>query len=559
MAFLCKLYSLLTDVLLYIFRLFVNIQLKQYSQLILNSVIQPSYTLIISTIFVCMILLKYFDQTNLIDSQYSIFIFSFNKNLFLKIKIFAKKNPLYFNILFITCSLIISFAATYKTNVMMILYLVSIFCMCSYLFYVFLYYLRNLDTSLVSFISFFLAIAPFFSLCLFYFLLYPTEPLYLENLSYFSAIRHLIVGFILIILGILFIYKKKHFINPINPSAELQKIAYTWNNSSLLGKFSLFNLKKLILSKGYRTFYFIFDIFLNIIPKIITLWITLRFAFFSGDLREFFLLAPYLLFISCLSHIQYYMEYIIEGNTNVVKELVSLTKGLDNNNALFFKLTTEALNLGYKPEEHLPMLSQKWLELVSLSLFFNYKKNLKILSLLLSFSQIICWILISIYFFYLIDIPSLFASSFWHYLTTITKSPWIVSKHYFSTNKSLLAPPRDSGFLGENYQNSLKLLTKGEYGIGHPIVGELLPNGLYRVDGYLTHGKPPKANILYNVLPYSLDPYAKNKNPQHFVAFTSPVYINPSDISKKIQGSQLILENPKIKLLLETFLNSIKK
>lgn len=98
-----------------------------------------------------------------------------------------------------------------------------------------------------------------------------------------------------------------------------------------------------------------------------------------------------------------------------------------------------------------------------------------------------------------------------------------MSKQYFLSNRNFLAPR-----VYEKYQNQLKLLTNGEFCVGHPIVGELLLNGVYRVDGYLTDGIPPSYNILYNIIHYSIDPNTKNKKSRNFVAFHTPVFINPS-------------------------------
>lgn len=484
-----------------------------------------------------------------------------NKKLISILRNFHNKNSLYFVILFINFSFFLSIYTTYSNSQSFssIFYLVSFFCMCLYLTYIPLYYWRNLETSLFSFISYFIALTQVLFLFLIYFIIYPSEPIYIKDLSYLTAYRYIFIGCSGIIFAMIVFYKKKKIINPINHYAEIQKIAYSWNNYSVLGKFSLFMLKKLIFSKIYRKFYFIFDIFLNIIPKLILLYVTINFALFSGDLRELFVLAPYFFIISCLSHIQYYIEYIIEGNCNVIRELLTVNILPNTNQALLFSLTTEAKKEGFTVEQHLPMLSQKWIELSNLSLFFNYKKTLKIISLLLSITQILCWIVISIYFLYFINIDAIFAAFPWQKVMSIAKSPWTMSKQYFSSSRPLLAPPRDCGYLYEKYQNQVKLLSNGEFGVGHPIVGELLSTGTYRVDGYLTHGTIPSSNVLYNIIPNSIDPASKNQGPQNFVAFTTPVYINPFWIGKQIQGSQAILENSTIKPILESFLKSIQR
>lgn len=485
-------------------------------------------------------------------------LFIFFNNLKFKCQSFHSNNSLYFIVLFITSSFILSVYATDKNLFLSIYYLLCFFCLFVYLSYVPLYYWRNLEVSFFSFISYFIALGQIFSLFLIYNIIYPSTPIYIYNLSYFTAFRYLIIASIAIVFFIMFLKKKTIPLIPINPLAEIQKIAYTWNSYSILGKFSLFILKKLVFSKKFRYFYIIFDIFLNIIPKIYILWIIINFIFFSGDLRDLFLLAPYIIIIICCSHIQYYIEYIIEGNSNVIRELVTVVSLPNSNNALLFSLTQEAKNMGFTVEKDLPGLSVKWIELSNLSLFFQYKKKLKLFSFLFSIIQILCWIAISIYFLYFLDMDATLASFPWQKIISIVKSPWTMSKQYFSSNSILLAP-RDSGYLYEKYQNQLKLLTNGEFNIGHPIVGELLPNGVYRVDGYLTHGIPPSSNILYNIIPYSIDPNAKNMNSQNFVAFHTPVFINPSWIGNKIKGSQSLLEDLSVKLILESFLKTIQK
>lgn len=66
-----------------------------------------------------------------------------------------------------------------------------------------------------------------------------------------------------------------------------------------------------------------------------------------------------------------------------------------------------------------------------------------------------------------------------------SKLPWNVCGKWFHSTKTLYAP-YDARHLREQYQYSLKSLTNGEFGIGHPIVDEWLPDGTYRVDGYFT-------------------------------------------------------------------------
>lgn len=278
---------------------------------------------------------------------------------------FFIKNMRIYNILFIffiTSYFILSVYARDKNLFLSLCYLLCFFCLFVYLSYIPLYYWRNLEVSFFSFISYFIALGQIFSLFLIYYIIYPSTPIYIYNLSHFTAFRYLIIASIAIVFFIMFLKKKTI---PINPLAEIQKIAYTWNNYNILNKFSLFIFKKLVFSKKFRYFYIIFDIFLNIVPKIYTLWIIIN----SGHLRDLFLLAPYIIIIICCCHIQYYIEYIIEGNSNVIYELVTVVSLPNSNNALLFSLTQEGKNRGFTVEKDLPESSVKWIELSNLSFF----------------------------------------------------------------------------------------------------------------------------------------------------------------------------------------------
>jgi len=47
-------------------------------------------------------------------------------------------------------------------------------------------------------------------------------------------------------------------------------------------------------------------------------------------------------------------------------------------------------------------------------------------------------------------------------------------------------PPRDARFGYACYQNTIKGISESEFAIGHPVYDELLTDGFYHIDGYLT-------------------------------------------------------------------------
>jgi len=373
------------------------------------------------------------------DNQIGLaFLFFFNKKIFSN---FHKKNPLFFVILFITCFLILSLYLKTLNKIDYFIISVFLFGLITFLCYQIIYYWRDLKKSFFSFISFSLAIGQIFCLIFFYFKM-PSEPIYLKNISHFTAFRYIFIGLIGLILLIFFLITKKTFTNPINLFSEVHKIFYSWNENSFLNYCSLFILKKLIFTKRYRVIYVLVDFISSILPKIITLIITFNVIFFAGDLRWFIKIIPFILITILLSHLQYYMEYFIEGNSNVIREWITAR---DINGSLIFSLTNEAKKFGLTVE-HVPDLSNKWIQLSNLSVFFNYKKYLKILSLVLSVMQLIIWIIISSYILFFSQ-TEIVVAGWWQTVTTISKSPWHMSKHYFSSTKPLYSPPRNASYL----------------------------------------------------------------------------------------------------------------
>lgn len=499
------------------------------------------------------ILFGYIGNSDFYDFQSLVSIFFINRNLSIHLVLFHKKNPLFFVLLSLLASLILSLYENSYTTIQFIIYLTSVYLLAIYILYVLLYFWRNLNQSFFSFLSFLFVISQICGLVFIYFKM-PCEPIYLANVSYFTALRYILIGLIGIIFLILFIRKKKLFMNPINPFSEIHNILYSWGRTSFLNQFCLFIVKNLIFTKKYRVLYLLFDFVLNIVTKLITLIITINAVFFADDLRWFIFIIPFILVTICLSHIQYYLEFMIEGNSNVIREWVTATP---KDGSLIFSLTTEAKNEGLT-EIDLPDLSNKWIQLSNLSLFFKYKKYLKLLSLSLSLIQVIFWIMIAIYILFFLDIDT--ESSFATFLQVaafFAKKQWTITKRSFSITKPLLAPPRDVSYLRESYQNKLKILSNGDYGIGHPLIGEKLPDGTYRIDGYITHGSSPIPGCTYyGLLSKSIDPNALKTGPQNFVVFPEPIIIDPNWPLKPIKGSTVILEHALVKASLETFIKT---
>jgi hypothetical protein len=75
---------------------------------------------------------------------------------------------------------------------------------------------------------------------------------------------------------------------------------------------------------------------------------------------------------------------------------------------------------------------------------------------------------------------------------------------------------------------------------GHPVYGEKLPNGDYRVDGSITHGKGSPENPSMDL--GTTDSQGK---PQRYIPH-EPIVVPDSSVSNPIPGSSQQLEQPQV-------------
>ena len=106
----------------------------------------------------------------------------------------------------------------------------------------------------------------------------------------------------------------------------------------------------------------------------------------------------------------------------------------------------------------------------------------------------------------------------------------------------------DSRFVEEYFQNPLKIASNSEFAVGHPVYGEMLSDGTYRVDGFFTHGPFGHQLLKFNILPWSKDPRAQN-----VVPLAKSIIVPGNWVSLAVPNSQTILDSQGIKQLLDSF------
>lgn len=473
-----------------------------------------------------------------------------------------KKSPLFFVFVIITASLsIVLYNQSYNINTIHdFIYLILFINLISYLLYCLRCYFINYNPTIRSFIAITILILQI-SFLIYIKFLDIQEPFYIENLSYFTYLRY-IMSIILCIIGGFFIFLKLPLKNPIQFYEEIRLFFFSPYNYKLQPlMFSV--MQSLAYSKKYRIIYLFTDIFFTLILKIFVLFILLKVIAFHGDLRLLISMAPLTVLNIIFTHLRYYFEYEINENSTVIRELLTVTP--HEHGYLLFTLTKIPNEYNFTIEKDLPRLSKRWIELSNLSLFFEYKKILKKLNIALFIIQIFCSCAICTIFLrgpFLESTSSLATigstPGFFKTAISIIKSPWYTSKNWFHTTRPTLYAPRTAAMLQEQFENKLKIISSGKYNVGHPLIGEQMSDGTFRVDGFLTHGNP-QGNYdltLFNILPHSIN-NTLNKGPQHFIAFKQPLYINVS-WATPIQSSSSILENPYVKDLLDKFLTSLQ-
>lgn len=467
---------------------------------------------------------------------------NYNKNLEvipdLLILIFSPVAAFYHHIIYD-----ISFIAYYS-----IIFL--LFTLVSLSLYIKLYKWRNLQRSVSSFIFFFLnivqlalylsAISFLFHMCFYN----SYRPIYLNDISIISQYRYLFLSVVSIFLIILYFFAvifklniQQHISTFSFPylHEEVRCIIDSWGN----GRMGVSFINKLSISKYYRYMYCSLDC-LSVLFRIIMVLLFIYFCFFGGNLYYLLYFSPIAFLFWLLSFFTYFINWIIEGNSTVIRECLELSP-IDPNllpsgkTGFSFKITSEAIKQGFT-ENDLDFLVGQWLELGSLMAFLQYRRFIKYFSFGIVTIYFISWCYISYYFFCIpsqivsANLPpfsTLFRrSSFWH--PPISRSP------------------RDMRHLHERYQNPLKVISQNEFAIGHPVYGELLPDGTYRIDGYFTRN--PNYGVKIPTTPIMAN---KAGNNQNAVAFSTPLIVPATYVTLPVPGSMAILEATGVKAVLD--------
>lgn len=92
-------------------------------------------------------------------------------------------------------------------------------------------------------------------------------------------------------------------------------------------------------------------------------------------------------------------------------------------------------------------------------------------------------------------------------------------------------------FLYEGYHNPVKIASHNEFAVGHPVYGELLLDGTYRIDGYLTRKLSYGVNISANPIVMS-----KAGNNQNAVPFSKLLIVPAAYVTPAVHSSLAVLE-----------------
>lgn len=436
--------------------------------------------------------------------------------------------------------------------------------------YIKLYNWRKLELSVLSFIFFSINIAQLLiyiiAIRFFFNNTYKeiSNAIYLENLSIISQYRYLILTLISIFFMLGFLILKKY--NYDIPSSftypylkeEIRKILYTWNEM-IGGPFCSFILKQLLISKYNRIMFFFFHFVIFYILRFIPLIFLLNFAFFDGDFRLILYCLPLAFIIWLFKFIDYYFVIFFEGTCEYIRSLVSVVdhnKPFMTSNGILkttveeldFKLTQEALDLGYTEKYDGDYLSNSWLQLANLSVsFLKYQKHRKHFSIFFFLLQLIIWIFL-VHYYFLNDktFIGIFSTTF----ITVFK-PFNMFSRYFSAATPCRAP-KEIYFIKPPFTKQLAQITRGGYNPGHGVIldkDELNPDDPKEVRyyGQLTHGQSTPANPSA-VLDSSKD-FNGNPRPQNIVPATEVLFI-PENWTKPVpvQGSKAYLEQPEVRV-----------
>lgn len=278
-----------------------------------------------------------------------------------------------------------------------------------------LYQWRKLEQSVLSFIFFFLNIVKLLMYILAISVFFNNNivnPIYLDDLSitaqYGYLVLILISVFFIFMYLLSFIFKtniKRFFIIISYPYLyeEIRKILSSWEESY----FENFCLKLIVLlseSKTFRYLYSLLDL-LSFLFRIFMVILFISFCFFKGNFLYLLYVTPAAFLFWILSLFTYYINWIIEGNCNVIREWLQISPVNSDLTPLYktsfsFKITPEGFNQGFT-EEDLPFLVDKWLTLGNLAAFFKYRRLLQYVSGIILMFYFICWCFITYYFFIL--------------------------------------------------------------------------------------------------------------------------------------------------------------
>lgn len=285
-----------------------------------------------------------------------------------------------------------------------------------------LYRWRKLNQSVSSFIFFFLNILQF---CLYIFLisnaylLRSHAPIYLDNLSYFSQYRYLVLSLASIFLIIIFIiikfsnYDISYFSFFTYPylKEEIRKILYTWNYT-FIGDLCIKLIDLLYFSFWFRLLFFILHFILLYIIRLWSVCLLFYCTFFHGDFTSFKYIIPILFVSWLLSIFNYYFIIFQQGSANYIRSLISATLEDKKSSILgiiklgpmsqvTFKLTQEALSKGYSDLD-IKHLAKEWYIQAELSTYLTiYLKFVNYLNYFILILQIIIWYYITKTFFFL--------------------------------------------------------------------------------------------------------------------------------------------------------------
>jgi hypothetical protein len=423
----------------------------------------------------------------------------------------------------------------------------------TFIIYLFLYWCSNLDIYLSSFLAFFgnviilaLYIIGFINLSKGL-----PNPVYLENLSSYSYYRYMVfLGLALVGIFFYLLIKANIMRDSITTFAnyisfpyfkeEVRILIASWDIS---GHYCVRLTDMLIHSLTFRYVFFTLHFLIFYFFRILFLCLFINFVFFHGDLRILIYLMPISFLIWFFRFLEYYYFYFFESNKNYIKDLVlveSLTPLTSeelhsvtvtrNPSDLKFTLTDFAVKENYTLKDIDYVISQ-WYFITNLQVtFLEYKKIISISSKLSLVINVITWITIMI--------------KLSKYSLVLGYGLGIgfgtLSRRAFSSSRPLLLP-RDSRFMKESGMNPLKAKTKGAYSPGHPVYGEELPNGQYKVEGSLTHGKGSKEHPSHELGTRDAQGKAQRYIPHE------PVTVPTGDLTPPIFGSEKTLEHPQVK------------